>query len=167
MWHARSGKQVTIHKQLTSFEYILDGTAVFSRNGRLVVTASGDFDARVWEAASGKQVAVLHGHRAEVLSAAFDPDGRRVVTASADGTARVWETVSGRQLAVLRVHANTRDAGLAGSAGWVDSAVFSPDGSLIVAARRRRGACLCCRERQAGRRLSEARRLRQQRCLQP
>ena len=46
--------------------------------------------ARVWEAASGRLVAVLKGHGGPVKSAAFSPDGARVVTASDDNTARVW-----------------------------------------------------------------------------
>jgi WD40 repeat protein len=66
-------------------------TAVaFSPNGSLVVTASGDGTARLWEPASGRPVAVLKGHGKEITSAAFSPDGSRVVTASTDNTARVW-----------------------------------------------------------------------------
>jgi WD40 repeat protein len=45
---------------------------------------------RLWDAATGKQVAVLRGHKSRVPAAAFSPDGGRLVTASADGTARVW-----------------------------------------------------------------------------
>src|SRR5262249_57087063 len=59
--------------------------------GARVVTASNDRTARVWDAAGGKQIAVLSGHDALVQSAAFSPDGSRVVTASADKTARVWD----------------------------------------------------------------------------
>ena len=52
-----------------------------------IVTASGDKTARIWDAASGKEVAVLRGHGDAVRSAAFSPDGSRVVTASSDKTA--------------------------------------------------------------------------------
>jgi WD40 repeat protein len=55
-----------------------------------VVTASHDRSARLWDAASGKQLAVLQGHEDSVGSAAFSPDGAKVVTASDDRTARIW-----------------------------------------------------------------------------
>ncbi len=82
------------------------------------MTASGDDTARLWDAATGKELAVLRGHEDGVRSAQFSPDGERVVTASADGTARVWDAATGEELAVLRGH---EDA--------VNSAQFSPDGS--------------------------------------
>ena len=53
-----------------------------------VVTASEDNTARLWDAAAGKEIAVLRGHENSVWSAAFSPDGTRVVTASEDNTAR-------------------------------------------------------------------------------
>ena len=66
-------------------------TAAFSPDGTRVVTASEDKTARVWEAAEGKEIAVLKGHAGVVESAAFSPDGKRVVTASRDKTARLWD----------------------------------------------------------------------------
>lgn len=65
-------------------------SAVFSPNGRRVVTASIDRTARIWDSASGKEIVVLKGHEDVVRSAMFSPDGRHVVTASLDKTARVW-----------------------------------------------------------------------------
>jgi WD40 repeat protein len=69
-------------------------SAAFSRDGTRVVTASHDKTARVWDAATGRELAVLRGHPDEVISAAFSHDGSRIVTASDDGTARIWD-VSG------------------------------------------------------------------------
>ena len=51
----------------------------------------------------------------------FSLDGKRVVTASEDNTARVWDAESGRTLATLTGHQ-----------GFVNSAVFSPDGKRVV-----------------------------------
>jgi hypothetical protein len=56
-----------------------------------VVTASDDSTARIWDAESGKEIAVLKGHTSLVSSAAFNADGKRVVTASDDGSARIWD----------------------------------------------------------------------------
>ena len=79
-------------------------SAAFSPDGARVVTASEDKTARLWDAATGKQVAVLRGHDDAVFSAAFSPDGARVVTASGDKTARLWDAATGEQVAVLRGH---------------------------------------------------------------
>jgi hypothetical protein len=95
----------------------------FSPDGSRIVTASGDQTARIWDAATAKEIAVLRGHDWEVYSAAFSPDGSRIVTASADKTARIWDAVTAKEIAVLRGHG-----------GSVNSAAFSPDGSRIVTA---------------------------------
>lgn len=65
-----------------------------SRDGSLLVTASHDKTARLWDAKTGAALAVLSGHVMEVEDATFSPDGREVVTASYDGTARIWDISS-------------------------------------------------------------------------
>ena len=77
-------------------------SAVFSRDGERVVTASADGTARIWEAAGGGDPIVLSGHESMVRSAAFSPDGERVVTALEDGTARIWGTTWDWLFAYLR-----------------------------------------------------------------
>ena len=105
----------------------------FSPDGRRIVTASGDRTARIWDAATGKSIAVLSGHGDMVLSAAFSPDGRRIVTASEDKTARIWDADTAKPLAVLSGHRAP-----------VRMAAFSPDGRasspLPWTRRRRSGA---------------------------
>ena len=49
-----------------------------------MVTASEDGTARIWDAATGREVTVLRVHETCMLSAAFSPDGARIVTASSD-----------------------------------------------------------------------------------
>ena len=95
--------------------------AVFSPDGKWVVTASDDKTARVWEAATGQTVSELKGHSDEIDSAAFSPDGKWVATASNDKTARVWEAATGRLVMQLTGHESA-----------VNSAVFSPDGKWVL-----------------------------------
>jgi WD40 repeat protein len=97
--------------------------AAFSPDGSQIVTAPRDNTARVWDAATGKAIAVLSGHESWVDSAAFGPDGSRIVTASRDNTARVWDAATGEAIAVLSGHEEC-----------VTSAAFSADGSRIVTA---------------------------------
>src|SRR5262249_10185892 len=75
------------------FDLLLEylSTASFSLDGKRVVTASADSNARVWDAQSGAAIALLSGHTDDVYSASFSPYGKRAVTASADNTPRVWD----------------------------------------------------------------------------
>ena len=77
----------------------------------------------MWDAASGKAIAALKGHKGAVWSASFSRDGARIVTASDDNTARAWDAASGKEIAALKGHE-----------GIVTSASLSPDGARIVTA---------------------------------
>jgi WD40 repeat protein len=92
---------------------------------QLVVTASEDNTARIWDASTGSLLWTLTGHSGAVTGAEFSPDGTRVVTASADQTARIWDVATGKQLLTLIGHT-----------GIVGSARFSPDGRYVVTASR-------------------------------
>ena len=93
----------------------------FSPDGQRIVTGSWDQTAKVWEAASGRELLTLKGHSAPIWSVAFSPDGQRIVTGSEDQTAKVWEAASGKELLTLKGHS---------APIW--SVAFSPDGQRIV-----------------------------------
>jgi WD40 repeat protein len=92
---------------------------------------SGTGTARIWEAATGKEIMTLRGHEGDVRDAGFSPDGTRIVTASGDDlmrgkkdyTVRIWNTATGEQLMILRGHDQE-----------LNSAAFSPDGTRVVTA---------------------------------
>jgi eukaryotic-like serine/threonine-protein kinase len=94
-------------------------SVAFSPDGQRIVTGSDDRTAKVWEAASGRELLTLKGHGA-VGYIAFLPDGQRIVTGSWDRTAKVWEAASGRELLTLKGH---------GAVGYIG---FLPDGQRIV-----------------------------------
>jgi WD40 repeat protein len=111
--------------------------AAFSPDGRLVVTASDDNTARVWDAARGVALLDPLEHKGTVLDAAFSPDGRRLITAGEDHSARVWDVATGEPLtpplrhpaAVARAYfgSDADRAFTAGQDGVVRSWDLTPD----------------------------------------
>ena len=105
--------------------------AAFSLDGKLVVTASEDDTAALWDPATGSLRARLggktpggvpQGHTADVVSATFSDSGDRVITSGEDGLAIIWDTTSGKQLTVL-THLKP-----------VKSALFSRDARHVMTA---------------------------------
>jgi len=66
-------------------------TALFSPDGKQVVTTSLDRTARIWDVETGESRATLMGHTGMVFQAHYLPDGSSVITTSEDQTARVWD----------------------------------------------------------------------------
>ena len=59
-------------------------SAVFSPDGKQILSSSRDRTARLWEVATGKEIRSYEGHRGEVMDAVFSKDGQFVLTGSAD-----------------------------------------------------------------------------------
>jgi WD40 repeat protein/class 3 adenylate cyclase len=72
--------------------------AIFTPDGKRVVTFANDNTARVWDAQTGQTLQVLTGHTAYLNGAAVSPDGKRVLTTSSDNTARMWDLQTGQEL---------------------------------------------------------------------
>jgi WD40 repeat protein len=68
-----------------------------SVDGRLLVTGSFDRSARIWDAATGRQIAVLK-HDEDVDDARFDATGTRVVTGSGGRELAIWDLTGTQQL---------------------------------------------------------------------
>jgi WD40 repeat protein len=124
VYDVASGRRVASLEARTKFEPIINGFGgvVFSPDGKLVLAPDAEKGiAQVWEANTGRAIAVLLGHTRPVFSASFSPNGQYVVTASADTTARVWEVSTGESVAELRGHR-----------GMVMGSEFSPDGKFVL-----------------------------------
>jgi len=96
-------------------------SAQFSPDGTLVVTASADRTAAIWDARTGRQLVGPLVHQDIVLGAKFDPSGSRVVTWANDNTARLWDARTGKPIGEPLRHR-----------GWVTSADFTRDGMRLV-----------------------------------
>jgi hypothetical protein len=96
-------------------------SVAFSPDGRTLATGSLDTNARLWEVATGKEIATMRGHEQSVQSVAFSPDGRTLATGSWDSTARLWEVATGKEIAAFRGHEH-----------FVESVTFSPDGRTLA-----------------------------------
>ncbi len=97
--------------------------ARFSPDGALLVTASLDRTARLWNSFTGAAVGQALAHADTVRDAVFSPDGLRVATASEDRTARLWDARTGEPLSEPLRHFE---------AVW--SVRFSADGTRLLTA---------------------------------
>jgi WD40 repeat protein len=123
LWDYARKREIDLSRS-TSRVYSAD----FNRDGNLVVTASADNTARVWDTVDGRLVAELKGHADEVNRASFSPRGDLIATTSDDNTARIWTWPNGKTL-ILRGHD-----------GPVYDAMFSFDGRFLLTASKDRTA---------------------------
>ena len=94
----------------------------FSPDGRWLLSGGDDSKARVWDAGTGRQVAVLEGHSNLVSAVSFSPDGSTIATGSQDQTVRLWDAATYRGLVIL--------SGLTNGVGALS---FSPHGHWLAA----------------------------------
>jgi hypothetical protein len=100
------------------------GVVVRNEERRVVKLSPG---IRLWELASGEEVAALEGHEASTHGLAFSPDGKLLASCSGgsrmidDPTVRVWDLTTGRERRRFEGHR-----------GAVNTVVFTPDGRSVV-----------------------------------
>ena len=115
IWDAYTGQGL---KELKGHTKVIN-SAVFSPNGKYIVSASDDGTVRIWDSRTGEQIGdVLKGHTAKVEYATFSPNGRQIVSASEDKTIRIWDAHPGVE---TKIHEGS-------------PAAFNPDGNRIVSA---------------------------------
>ena len=68
----------------------------FSPDGARIATGSADYTVKIWDTATGAQLATL-GHPNEVTSLAWSPGGVWIATGCQDGHARLWDSATGTE----------------------------------------------------------------------
>jgi WD40 repeat protein len=104
----------------------LDGRnpAVFSPDGRFVLSSGGSTSLKLWQAASGREIRNFGGNIINVNAIVFSPDGRSVLFDGSDHFPKLLNIESGE----------VRNLG---ERTWgVQSFAFSPDGTKAVSAAR-------------------------------
>ena len=111
-------------------------------DGRL---ASGerDYTVRLWEAASGRELARLEGHSGWVRALAVLPDGR-LASGAYDQTVRLWDPKTGAEVTRLEV-----DAEVLCLAALPDGRLVAGDRLAQAALARNSGLSETCRPRPA------------------
>lgn len=99
---------------------------LFSPDGSILASVGDDDAIRLWDTATGEELAVLLGHTYGLLEWAFSDDGTLLGSAGAgvfseDLTVRIWDVAHGKELAVFRGHAKS-----------IGCIAFSPDGTLLA-----------------------------------
>lgn len=104
VWDVVHNRQMTIVRQ-DAGGFLLNSIAISADGAYVAAAGRGEGPPSIWDAASGRQTAVLRGHTDFVNHIAFSPDGRHLATASSDATARIW-TLGGDALAILHHRAS-------------------------------------------------------------
>jgi WD40 repeat protein/serine/threonine protein kinase len=95
--------------------------AVFSRDGRLVATLSGEGTIQVWDTSTWHSRSVCSRHEGRTHAVTISPDGSRLASVGSDRLVRIWDVASGCQVRSLGV-----------PSAHVLCLAYSPDGRYLA-----------------------------------
>ncbi len=112
--------RLTGHRKLVS-------CIAYSPDGKTLATAGDEASIRLWDAATGRLLHCLDGHKPVAQywnlgpAVAFSPDGKQLVSGSVDKTVRLWNVATGKEVRRLGEHE-----------GEVLCVSFTPDGKHVL-----------------------------------
>lgn len=99
-------------------------SAVYSIDGKKILTASGDRTIREWDESTGRCLKTFCGHKDAVYRAIYNCDGKKILSVAKDDSIREWDVNSGKCLKSFEEHMHRYFA------------VYSPEGNKIISAAR-------------------------------
>ncbi|HEX4946889.1 MAG TPA: AAA-like domain-containing protein, partial [Blastocatellia bacterium] len=97
-------------------------SVAFSPDGKVLAAGCRNSTVRLWDLASGRELAVLHGHGSPIAHISFSADGGKLAAQNLDETNRLWDVKTQRTLFALP---GPED-------GYGNALALSPDGRLIA-----------------------------------
>jgi WD40 repeat protein len=124
LWDAQGREHRAIRDRGAPLEAL-----AFSPDGKVLASGGGDWrkadqpgELKLWDTATGRELADLPGHIGPIFSAAFTADGSTLITGAADGTVKLWD------VAKRRLNSSSHDP----SGAWVHAVALSPDGKTLA-----------------------------------
>lgn len=93
----------------------------FSPDGKVLAATGPEGLVKLFESASGQELATLSGHSKLVKRVVFSADGKLIATAGLDSVVKIWDRATLRELLSLRDHVKP-----------IEALAFSPDGTKLA-----------------------------------
>jgi WD40 repeat protein len=119
LWDAETGSELKTFSGHNSAV----GFAVFSSDGKQILSCSQDFTLKLWDVETGNEIRTFSGHTSYITDIAFSPDCKQILSGSWDGSVRLWDVDNGQEIWTFRGE----------DINTVTSIAFSPDGKYILA----------------------------------
>lgn len=92
-----------------------------SSDGKLIAGGGRDNAIKLWDAATGRELFTLTGHRKSIRDLAFSPDNKLLASAGQDAEVKLWSVTTGTEIKTLSAHS-----------GGVSAIAFSADGKKLA-----------------------------------